>query len=89
VLRDMAAHHPEYFAAVEKSGAFVQDNVRIGRDGFFVADRKVADLEQVVETITPNDVREVWAVERGLRHESFGVHWHEPGACSYPRVVRL
>src|SRR4029453_6683930 len=38
-----------------------------GIDGLFVADRKVADLSQVVETITPNDVSEIWGpvVARG------------------------
>lgn len=59
VLRDMASHHPEYFAAMQKSGTFGEDNVRVGRDGVFVADRKVADLGQVVETIARNDVTEI------------------------------
>jgi hypothetical protein len=67
VLRNIAAHHPAYFAALEKNATFVQDNVRIGSDGLFVADRKVADLEQVVETIARNDVSEIWGpvVARG------------------------
>src|SRR5262249_6493842 len=67
VLRDMAAHRPEHFVALERAGAFAQDNVRIGRDGLFVADRKVADLAQVVETIIPGDVSEIWGpvVARG------------------------
>ena len=59
VLRDMAANHPEYFAAVQRAGTFRQDNVRIGRDGLFVADRKIADLDRVVETIARNDVSEI------------------------------
>jgi hypothetical protein len=59
VLRDMASEHPEYFVAVQKSGTFAQDNVRIGRDGLFVADRRIADLEQVVESIARKDVSEI------------------------------
>lgn len=59
VLRDMASQHPEYFAAMQKSGAFGQGNVRAGRDGVFVAGRKVADLGQVVETLARDDVSEI------------------------------
>jgi hypothetical protein len=59
VLRDMAAHHPEYFAAIQTAGTFGQDNVRVGRDGLFVADRKIADLAQVVQTIARNEVVEI------------------------------
>jgi hypothetical protein len=59
VLRDMASQHPEYFAAVQKSGTFAQDDVRIGRDGLFVANSRIADLEQVVERIARNDVSEI------------------------------
>jgi len=67
VLRDMAASHPEYVVAAQKAGAFRQENVRVGRDGVFVSDRKVADLNQVVETIARNDVSEIWGpvVARG------------------------
>jgi len=59
VLRDMASQHPEYFAALQKSGTFAQDDVRIGRDGLFVADRRIADLDEVVERIARNDVTEI------------------------------
>jgi hypothetical protein len=59
VLRDMASQHPEYFVAVQKTGTFAQDDVRIGRDGLFVADRRIADLEAVVERIARNDVTEI------------------------------
>jgi hypothetical protein len=59
--------NPESFGALDRTGTLAQDNVRIGRDGLFVADRKVADLSQVVETITPNEVSEIWGpvVARG------------------------
>ena len=59
VLRDMASHHSESFAAIQASGSLVEGNVRVGRDGLFVADRKVAALGQVVETIARNDVTEI------------------------------
>src|SRR5258706_11660551 len=58
-LRDIASHHPEYFAAMQKSGTFGQDNMRVGPDGVFVANRTVAELGQVVETIARNDIREI------------------------------
>jgi hypothetical protein len=58
-LRDMASHHPEYFAAMQTGGTFGQDNVRLGRDGVFVANRKVAELGQVVETIARNEISEI------------------------------
>ncbi len=75
-LHDVATHHPEYFPRVQKGGQFVLDkNVRVGPDGVFMADRKVADLGQVIENIARNDVAEisalakpVWSsVERGAR----------------------
>jgi hypothetical protein len=59
VLRDMAFRHPELFAAMQQGQALAEDNVRVGRDGVFVADRKIADLGQVVETIARNDVIEI------------------------------
>jgi hypothetical protein len=59
ILRDMASQHPEYFVAVQKSGTFAQDDVRIGRDGLFVADQRIADLEQIVESIARSDVSEI------------------------------
>ena len=59
VLREMASQHPEYFTAVQKSGTFAQDDVRIGRDGLFVGNNRIADLEQVVERIARNDVSEI------------------------------
>lgn len=41
-LRDMATRHPKYFAAIQVSGSFEQGRVRLGRDGLFVADRRIA-----------------------------------------------
>jgi hypothetical protein len=60
VLRDVASTHPEHFLAAQKGGQFVlEKNIRVAPDGVFVADRKVADLTQVIETIARNDVAEI------------------------------
>ena len=59
VLRDMAARHPESLAAIQQSGASRQDNVSVGRDGVFVANRKVAELGEVVQAIARSDVIEI------------------------------
>jgi hypothetical protein len=58
VLRDMAANHPDYFALADKQ-SFVNGTVRVAPDGVSFADRKVADLGQVVETIARNDIDEI------------------------------
>jgi hypothetical protein len=59
VLRDMASRHPEYFSTMQQGGTFEQDNVRLGRDGLSVANRRIADIGQIVETIARNDVAEI------------------------------
>lgn len=59
VLRDMASRHPDQFASLQVSGALVDGTVRVGRDGVFVADRKVADFGQLVETLARTDVIEI------------------------------
>ena len=59
VLRDVASNHSEYFVGMQKGGTFVQGNVRLERDGLFVANRKIADFDQVVERIVRNDVSEI------------------------------
>jgi hypothetical protein len=56
-LLDMASNQPEYFKG--QKGAFVDKEVRVGPDGVFVADRKVADLGQIVERIPRTDVSEI------------------------------
>jgi hypothetical protein len=55
----MAAQHPQAFLTVGTTGGLVQDDVRVGREGVFVAGRKVADLEEIVVTIPREDVIEV------------------------------
>jgi hypothetical protein len=60
VLRDVASTHPEWFQAAKTGGAFVlEKNVRVGPDGVFVADRKVADLAQVVEQYGRPDITDI------------------------------
>ena len=54
-MRDMATSHPEYFAAVH-TRVFGDRDLRVGPSGVFLADHKVADLEQVVERISRTDV---------------------------------
>jgi len=54
-LRAIAVQHPDAFSP-GATGSFVQDDVRIGRDGVFVADRKVAEFQDIVETIARDDV---------------------------------
>lgn len=68
VLRDVASNHPEYFLAVRQHGTFVlPKNVRMVPDGVFVADRKVADLGQVVENIVRTDIVEIAIATRTTR----------------------
>ena len=59
VLRNMAGQHPAYFTAMQDGRAFAEDDVRVGRDGLFVANRRIADLEQVVERFARNDISEI------------------------------
>jgi uncharacterized protein YcfJ len=58
-LREMATRHPEYFAVMQASSSFEQDGVRLGRDGLFVAGRKVAEFAKVVETFPRQEIREI------------------------------
>jgi hypothetical protein len=56
-LRDLASNHPEYFTA--RTGTFVGSDIRVGPDGVFVADRRVADFGQIVARIARTDVAEI------------------------------
>jgi hypothetical protein len=58
-LRDMAAQHPDHVLAAQKTGAFRQNNVQIGRDGIFVSDRKIAELDEIVESVPRDRVRQI------------------------------
>ena len=60
VLRELASTHSEYLLAARKGRRFeFEKNVRMGPDGVFVADRKVADLVQVVEQYGRHDITEI------------------------------
>lgn len=58
-LRDMAAHNPERLVALRKGGAFQQGRVRIGRDGLFVDERRIAAFEDVLETLPRSSVSQI------------------------------
>jgi len=49
-LIEMAKDNPEWMAGTAKT-TFKDNNLRVGPDGVFVKDKKVADLNQVVEHI--------------------------------------
>jgi hypothetical protein len=60
VLRDVASTHSQYFSAAQQGGQFLlQKNVRLGPEGVFVADLKVADLSEVVEQYPRDAVAEI------------------------------
>jgi hypothetical protein len=60
VLSDVASHHPDYFTAAQGGRRFVLDrNVRIGPDGVFVADRKIADLAELTENLMRDEVLQI------------------------------
>jgi len=58
-LRDMATRHPEYFTAMQGLNSFEQGGVRLGQEGLFVDGRRIAALDQVVETLPRASVREI------------------------------
>ncbi len=66
-LRDVAVHNPERLVALQKGGAHEQGRVRIGRDGLFVDDRRIAAFDEVLETIPRSSVSQIEGpvVERG------------------------
>lgn len=56
-LLDVASDHPERFSYDRTN--FVGTHLRIGPDGVFVADQRVADPGQIVERIARDDVRSI------------------------------
>jgi hypothetical protein len=58
-LRDMAAQHPDHVLAAQQTGAFRQNNVRVGRDGVFVSDRRIAKLDEIVESVPRDRVTQI------------------------------
>src|SRR5207237_5316108 len=60
VLRDLASHNPGHFTDAQNGGTFLLDkNVRLGSEGVFLADQKIADLGQIVERTRRTDVVEI------------------------------
>jgi len=60
VLRDLASTHSERFSAAQKGGQFLlEKKVRVGPEGVFVADQKVADLAQVVQQYARDAIAEI------------------------------
>jgi hypothetical protein len=58
-LRDLSVRRPDVFATLATTGGVAQDDVRLGRDGLFLANRKLAEFGQVVEDIPRADVTEI------------------------------
>jgi len=69
VLLAMTLNQREFFTA--HKGAFVDAEVRVSPDGVFVDNRKVADLQHIIETRARKDV-----VEMKTRHKGRGVWGH-------------
>jgi hypothetical protein len=58
-LRYMARRQPEHFAAMQTGSSLEHDRVRLGRDGLFVADRRIAAFADMVERLPRAAVREI------------------------------
>jgi hypothetical protein len=58
-LRSVASNHPGYFTAEKIAFVDVDREIRVGPDGVFVAARRIADLEQIVERIASDHVVEI------------------------------
>jgi hypothetical protein len=69
VLRHLAERNPAHFTDAQKGGTFLLDkNVRLISEGVFVADRKVADLGSLVDTVARADIVEIAGVRRRSWH---------------------
>jgi hypothetical protein len=56
VLRETAMKRPEYFSDSEKRDPLSSGDVRIAPDGVFLKDRKVADLAELLVTVSRTKV---------------------------------
>ena len=57
VLRKTATDHPDYLLGAQRGGTFLlEKTVSLTPNGVFVAEQKVADIGQVVETILSADL---------------------------------
>jgi hypothetical protein len=59
MLRDLASERPEGLAATQTKGAFAEGGVRVSREGVFIAERKAAELGEVLQVIARSDVVEI------------------------------
>jgi hypothetical protein len=64
-LREIASQHREYIEDAMKGGTFLMDNVRLASGGVYLADRKVADLQQVVEINERTKVNAITTLRKG------------------------
>ena len=64
-LRRLAAQHPTILDSASRGGTVVADGVRLSAEGVFATDRKVADLQQVVHTISRPTVSEISVRRQG------------------------
>jgi hypothetical protein len=64
-LREIALQHREYFERAAKGETFLLDNPRLTSAGVLVANRKVADLQHVVETGARKEVAEIRTRQKG------------------------
>jgi hypothetical protein len=67
VLVDTASDHPIYFVLAQQGKTFPLDgDVRLTREGIFVGDQKVADLEQIVVQTARASVAEISVREKHI-----------------------
>jgi hypothetical protein len=64
-LREVASQHREYLEGAVKGGIFQVDDLRLAPAGVFLGERKVADLQDVVETTARNEVAEIKTRQKG------------------------
>jgi hypothetical protein len=64
-LREITSQHREYLEGAAKGGIVLSNKVRLESGAVFVAGRKVADLQRVVETWARKDVAEITTRQKG------------------------
>ena len=64
-LREIASQHGEYFEGAARGGTYLVDNLRLASAGVFVADRKIADLQRVVQTSARKEISRIETRRKG------------------------
>ena len=73
VLADAAWWHADYFAKAQQGGSYrLNKHVRLAAGGVFEDDRRMVELEQVVERVARNSVAEISLVHRATKR---GMAW--------------